>query len=110
MEQRQQRIHTDDFLEQFLVLLTEHWPEIVLMINRQSPRLSTLLRTATPMGLKRVNGGWRIQVATRRTMHREHMRSPRDNEIVAQAIRLYYHQAAQLKLPRITVEFVWQEK
>jgi hypothetical protein len=33
------------------------------------------------------------------------LHQPRDNEIVAQAIRLYYHQVAQFKFPKIIVEF-----
>jgi len=110
VEQRQQRAYTDDFIEQFLNLLKEHWVEIVLVINRQSPRLSALLRATTPAGLKRSNGGWRVQVATHSIVQRENLHAPRDNEIVAQAIRLYYHQAAQFKLPRITVEFTYEGK
>jgi hypothetical protein len=43
-------------------------------------------------------------------MQRENLCSPRDNEIVAQAIRLYYHQVAQFRLPRITVEFLFASK
>ena len=106
MEQRQQRIQRDDFVEQFICLLGRHWEDILLIVSRQSPRLAVLLRAASPSGMKRRNGRWRIQISTRRIMQRENLCSPRDNEIVAQAIRLYYHQVAQFRLPRITVEFL----
>lgn len=52
-----------------------------------------------------MNGIWRIQVMTRRVVQHDKLRQPRDNEIVAQAIRLWAHSAAQLKLPRVTVDF-----
>ncbi|GCE31794.1 hypothetical protein KDA_72780 [Dictyobacter alpinus] len=106
MEQKQERVHYDEFSEQFVSIVTEHWPDILLIINRQSPRLSALLRVATPTTLKRMNGVWRIQLITRRISQREGLQSPRDNEIVAQAIRLWAHTQAQLRLPRITVEFM----
>jgi hypothetical protein len=83
----------------------EHWSDILLIINRQSPRIASLLRVATPAGLKRMNGVWRIQVTTRRVVQYEKLHQPRDNEVVAQAIRLWAHSAAQLKLPRVTVDF-----
>jgi hypothetical protein len=83
----------------------EHWSDILQIINRQSPRVASLLRVATPSGLKRMNGIWRIQVMTRRVVQHDKLRQPRDNEIVAQAIRLWAHSAAQLKLPRVTVDF-----
>jgi len=41
----------------------------------------------------------------RRVVQRDKLRQPRDNEIVAQAIRLWAHSVAQLKLPRVTVNF-----
>lgn len=109
MEYRQHTRH-DDFIEQFVELLGEHWADILLIVNRQSPRLATLLRTAVPIGLKRVHGGWRIQIMAPRIEQRENLRTPRDNEIVAQAIRLYYHQAAQFRLPRINIEFVFDNR
>jgi hypothetical protein len=105
MEQKKLRARYDEFAEQFTSLLDEHWSDILLIINRQSPRVARLLRFATPSGLKRMNGVWRIQIITRRIIQQEKLSQPRDNEIVAQAIRLYYHQAAQFKLPRISVEF-----
>lgn len=106
MEQKQQRVRYDEFAEQFVSLLTEQWPDIISIINRQSTRVAPLLRVATPISLKRTNGVWRIQIATKRSSQREGLQSPRDNEIVAQAIRLWAHSAAQFRLPRITIEFV----
>lgn len=105
MEQKQQRIHYDEFSEQFVSILVEQWPDVLLIINRQSPRLASLLRVGLPTSLKRMNGAWRIQIMTRRLSQREGLQSPRDNEIVAQAIRLWAHTAAQLRLPRISIEF-----
>ncbi|GLV60933.1 hypothetical protein KDH_77510 [Dictyobacter sp. S3.2.2.5] len=105
MEQKQQHVHYDEFSEQFVSILVEQWPDVLFIINRQSPRLARLLRTGLPTNLKRLNGGWRIQVLTKRFSQREGLQSPRDNEIVAQAIRLWAHTAAQLRLPRISVEF-----
>lgn len=106
MEQKQERVHYDEFAEQFVSIVTEHWPEVLLIINRQSPRLSSLLQVAVPTTLKRMNGNWRIQIVTRRIAQRDGLQSPRDNEIVAQAIRLWAHTKAQLRLPRITIEFM----
>jgi len=40
-----------------------------------------------------------------RVVLREKLRQPGDNEIVAAAVRLWAHSAAQLKLPRVTIEF-----
>jgi hypothetical protein len=85
--------------------LYEHWSDILQIINRQSPRVAALLRVATPSGLKRENGTWRIKLLIKRVVQQDKLRQPRDNEIVAQAIRLWAHSAAQLKLPRVTVEF-----
>jgi hypothetical protein len=99
------RARYDEFAEQFTCVLHEHWPDILQVINRQSPRIAALLRVATPCGMKRVNGGWQIQVMARRVVQRDKLRQPRDNEIVAQAIRLWAHSVAQLKLPRVTVNF-----
>ena len=104
MEQMPRGRH-DEFAEQFTCVLHDHWPDILQVINRQSPRIAALLRVATPCGMKRVNGGWQIQVMARRVVQRDKLRQPRDNEIVAQAIRLWAHSAAQLRLPRVTVEF-----
>jgi hypothetical protein len=99
------RARHDEFAEQFTSVLYENWSEILQVINRQSPRIAVLLRVATPSGLKRINGGWHIQVMTRRVVRRDKLREPRDNEIVAQAIRVWARTAAQLKLPRVTVNF-----
>jgi hypothetical protein len=104
MEQKP-RARYDEFAEQFTCVLHDHWPDIVQVINRQSPRIATLLQVATPSGMKRVNGGWQIQVMARRVVQRDKLRQPRDNEIVAQAIRLYFQSAAQLRLPRVIVDF-----
>ena len=104
MEQKP-RARYDEFSEQFTCVLHDHWSDILQVINRQSPRIAALLRVATPSGMKRVNGGWQIQVMARRVVQRDKLRQPRDNEIVAQAIRLWAHSVAQLKLPRVTVNF-----
>ena len=104
MEQ-EPRARYDEFAEQFTCVLDDHWSDILQVINRQSPRIAALLRVATPSGLKRVNGGWQIQVMARRVVQRDKLRQPRDNEIVAHAIRLYFQSAAQLRLPRVIVDF-----
>ncbi|GCF10803.1 hypothetical protein [Dictyobacter arantiisoli] len=106
MEQKQHRLGYDDFAEQFVSVLSDHWSDIIRIIERQSPRVSSLLRVAIPTNLKRINGTWRIQIAVRRISQRDGLQSPRDNEIVAQAIRLWAHSEAQFRLPRITIEFV----
>jgi hypothetical protein len=105
MEQQAPRARYDEFAEQFTTVLHENWSDILLVINRQSPRIAALLKVATPSGLKRVNGSWHIQVMIRRVVQRDKLRQPRDNEVVAQAIRTWAHSAAQLKLPRVTVKF-----
>ncbi|HKF36679.1 MAG TPA: hypothetical protein VKB35_07215 [Ktedonobacteraceae bacterium] len=104
MEQKP-RARYDEFAEQFTCVLHEHWSDILQVINRQSPRIAALLRVATPSGLQRTNGVWRIQVMTKRVVQREKLQQPRDNEIVAQAIRTWARAAAQLNLPRVTVDF-----
>lgn len=106
MEQKQ-HIHYDEFSEQFVSILVEQWPAVLFIINRQSPRLAGLLRMGLPTNLKRLNGAWRIQIVMKRPSQREGLQSPRDNEIAAQAIRLWAHSAAQLRLPRISIEFTW---
>lgn len=103
MEQRKPHAHYDEFGKQFVSLLHEHWSDIVRIIHRQSPRVAATLRVATPLGLKRVNGIWRVQVMMKRTPEKLHQ--PKDNEIVAQSIRLWAHSAAQLRLPRVMVDF-----
>jgi hypothetical protein len=105
MEQNTSRAPYDEFAEQFTSVLYDHWSEILLLVNRQSPRVAALLQVATPAGLKRTNGVWRIQIMTKRVMQHDKLHQPRDNEIVAQAIRLYYHQAAQFTLPKVIVDF-----
>jgi len=99
------RARYDEFAEQFTSILYDHWSDILQIIHRQSPRVAALLRVAAPSGLKRENGNWRIKVLIKRVVQQDKLRQPRDNEIVAQAIRLWAHSAAQLKLPRVTVEF-----
>ncbi|MBO0779205.1 MAG: hypothetical protein J2P37_10300 [Ktedonobacteraceae bacterium] len=105
MEQKKPRTYHDEFAEQFIALMYEQWLDILLVASQQSPRVASLLRVAAPVRLQRTKGMWRIQVATRSSEIREKLRQPRDNEILAQAIRLYYHREAQLKLPRISVDF-----
>jgi hypothetical protein len=105
MEQNTSHARYDEFAERFTSVLYDHWSEILLLVNRQSPRVAALLRVATPAGLKRMNGVWRIQIMTRRVAQHDKLHQPRDNEIVAQAIRLYYHQAAQFKLPKVIIDF-----
>jgi hypothetical protein len=105
VEQQKPHARYDEFAQQFTSVMYEHWSDILSVINRQSPRVASLLRVATPSGLKRTNGIWRLQVMTKRLVQPEKLHQPRDNEIVAQAIRFYCHSAAQLKLPRIIVEF-----
>jgi hypothetical protein len=83
----------------------EHWTGILQIIHRQSPRVAALLRVAIPSGLKRGNGIWHIQVVIKHVVQHDKLHQPRDNEIVAQAIRLYFHHAAKLKLPHVTVSF-----
>lgn len=99
------RAHYDEFADQFTSLLHQHWADVLQIINNQSPRIAALLKVAVPSGLKRVNGHWHIQVMTRQVAQRDKLRQPRDNEVVAQAIRAWAHRAAQLKLPRVTVNF-----
>ena|ERR1700694_59393 len=104
MEQKP-RARYDEFAEQFTSVLYENWSDILSVINRQSPRVAALLGVATPSGMKRANGIWHIRVMIKRVVQRDKLYQPRDNEIVAQAIRLWAHSAGQLKLPRVTVEF-----
>jgi hypothetical protein len=104
MEQKP-RARYDEFAEQFTAVMHDHWADILQIVNRQSPRVAALLRVATPSSLKRMNGNWHIQVVIRRVVQHDKLRQPKDNEIVAQAIRLWAHTAAQLKLPRVIVSF-----
>ena len=104
MEQKS-HARNDEFADQFTTVLFEHWSDILQIINRQSPRVAALLRVATPYGLKRTNGMWHVQVMTRRVVQPDKLRQPRDNETVAQAIRLWAHTVAQLNLPQVTVSF-----
>ena len=99
------RSNSEDFTEQFTSILHEHWLDILQVINRQSPRIAALLRVASPSGMKRVNGCWHIQLMTRRVVQRDKLRQPRDNEVVAHAIRSWAHSTAKLKLPRVMVDF-----
>ena len=104
MEQKP-RARYDEFAEQFTAVMHDHWADILQIVNRQSPRVAALLRVATPSSLKRMNGNWHIQVVIRRVVQHDKLQQPKDNEIVAQAIRLWAHTAAQLKLPRVIVSF-----
>ena len=105
MEYKRPHTRYDEFAEQFTLVMYQHWSDILQMINGQSPRIASLLRLAIPSGFKRTNGVWRVQVMTKRAVRHDKLHQPRDNEIVARAIQLYFHHTAQLKLPRIIVEF-----
>ena len=104
MEQKP-RARYDEFAEQFTAVMHDHWADILQIVNRQSPRVAALLRVATPSSLKRKNGNWHIQVVIRQVVQHDKLHQPKDNEIVAQAIRLWAHTAAQLKLPRVIISF-----
>ena len=67
MEQKP-RARYDEFAEQFTAVMHDHWADILQIVNRQSPRVATLLRVATPSSLKRMNGNWHIQVVIRRVV------------------------------------------
>ena len=99
------RLRNEEFTEQFTAFLGEHWPEIIQVIKRQSPRIAALLQVSRPSGMKRMNGGWHVQVMTRKVAQPERLRHPRDSEIVAHAIRSWARSTAQLNLPHITVNF-----
>jgi hypothetical protein len=99
------RVGNEEFTEQFLSILHEHWSEIMQVLNRQSPRIAALLQVSRPSGMKRIHGGWHIQVVTRRLAQSERLRPPRDNEIVAHAIRSWARSTAQFNLPHVTVNF-----
>jgi hypothetical protein len=99
------RVRNEAFTEQFTALLGEHWSEIIQVLKRQSPRIAALLQTSRPSGMKRMNGGWHIQVIVRNGAQPERLRQPRDSEIVAHAIRSWARSAAQLNLPHLTVNF-----
>ncbi|GCE49634.1 hypothetical protein EI42_02064 [Thermosporothrix hazakensis] len=103
--QKQPRYHYDEFSSQFVALLLEFWADIVPFVHRQSPRVASLLRVATPLELKRKNGTWCIRVLIPQLGPRDRLSQPRDNEIVAQAIRLWAHTVAHFKLPFVMVEF-----
>ncbi len=99
------RVATENFTEQFNAILYEYWSDIILVLNRQSPRLAGVLRISSPAGMKRVKGGWQIQIVIARLGQPEKLRQPRDNEIVAHAIRSWARSAAQFDLPPVTVKF-----
>lgn len=105
MEQNKPHARYDEFADQFTSVLHLHWSDILQIINRQSPRVATLLRVATLGGLKRTSGTWHVQVTIKRPVLYEKLRQPNDNEIVARAIQLWAQSAAQLKLPRLIVDF-----
>lgn len=103
--ERMPRVGNEEFTEQFTALLCEHWSEIIQVLRRQSPRIAALLQVARPSGMRRVNGGWQIQIMTRKMAQPERLRLPRDSEIAAHAIRSWARSAAQLNLPHIVVNF-----
>src|ERR1700726_185621 len=65
------RARYDEFAEQFTAVLYEHWSDILQVINRQSPRVAALLRVATPSGLKRENGTWRVKLLIKRVVQQD---------------------------------------
>src|SRR5260221_4349592 len=99
------RAGNDEFAEQFTSVLYENWSEILQVINRQSPRIAVLLRVAAPSGLKRINGGWHIQVMTRRVVQRDKFREPRANQILGQAVLESGRTPAATEMRRVTVNF-----
>ncbi len=99
------RVTTENFTEQFNAILYEYWSDILLVLHRQSPRLAEALRVSSPAGMKRVKGGWQIYVVVRSAAQPEKLRQPRDNEIMAHAIRSWARTAAQLDLPPVSVKF-----
>ncbi len=99
------RIGTEEFTERFTSVLYEHWSEIIQILNQQSPRIAALLGTSIPSGMKRMNGGWQVQVLIRQMAQPERLRQPRDNELVSHAIRSWARSNAQLSLPYVTVSF-----
>ena len=98
-------VKTEEFTEQFTSVLYAHWSDIIHILNRQSPRTAALLRVSGPSGMKRTNSGWHVRVVIGRVAQPERLRQPRDNEIVAHAIRSWARSAAQLNLPQISVQF-----
>ena len=99
------RVGNEEFTEQFTALLCEHWSEIMQVLKRQSPRIAASLQISHPSSMKRINGGWQIQIIARKVAQPERLRQPRDSEIVAHAIRTWARSVAQLNLPYITVIF-----
>ncbi|GAC1404463.1 MAG: hypothetical protein NVSMB49_22990 [Ktedonobacteraceae bacterium] len=107
MEQKKPHTRYDEFADQFTSVMHRHWPDILQIVNRQSPRVATLLRIATPRSLKRTNSSWHVQIIIKRLVQYEKLHQPRDSEIVAQAIRLFFQDKAGLKLPHLIVNFDW---
>ncbi len=105
MEPQTPRVGTEEFAEQFTLVLYDHWSDIITVLNRQSPRIAALLGVSRPTGMKRIHGGWQIQVVIRRVARPDKLRQPRDNEVVAHAICSWARSAAQLSLPHVTVIF-----
>ena len=99
------RVGNEEFTEQFTALLCEHWPEVIHVLRRQSPRIAALLQASRPLSMKRLNGGWHVQLLIKRSTQPERLRQPRDSEIVAHAIRSWARSAAQFSLPHITIHF-----
>jgi hypothetical protein len=99
------RVRNEEFTEQFTALLSEHWSEIIQVLKRQAPRIAASLQVSRPAAMKRVNGGWQIQVIIRQGAQPTRTRQSRESEIVAHAIRSWARSKAQLNLPHITVNF-----
>src|SRR5258708_4535452 len=98
-------VGTETFTEHFMTVLSAHWSDIMYVLNRQSPRIAALLHLSYPSSMKRLNGGWQIYVVARKPNQPERLRQPRDNEIVAHAIRSLSHSSAQFNLPPVTFHF-----
>ena len=99
------RVGNEEFTEQFTIVLYEHWSEIIQVLKRQAPRIAASLQVSRPSAMKRVNGGWQIQVITHQGSQTTRTRQSRESEIVAHAIRSWARSRAQLNLPHITVNF-----
>jgi hypothetical protein len=100
-------VGSEEFTEVFTSVLSERWSDIMQVLNQQSPRIAALLSLSQLSGMKRHKSGWQFQVGVGRTTPFEKLRQPRDNEIVAHAIRSWARSVAQLDLPQVTVDFVW---
>lgn len=95
-------VFSDAFADQLISALTQHWSEILHIISPTSARIVMILQGRCPSSLKRVNGVWHIQIGVEA---QSKLRQPRDNEIVAQAIREWARGKAHLELPHVTITF-----